>query len=67
MLGRETLVVLTTLSQLIAAKMDDPILHMQGWVNGGITIEVARVYSQIIHGDRLPSPLQDRDPDWDPT
>ena len=28
MLGREALVILTNLSQLMAAKMDDPISHM---------------------------------------
>ena len=29
MLGREALVLLANLSQLIAAKMDEPILHVQ--------------------------------------
>ena len=28
MLGREALVILTNLSQLMAEKMDEPILHM---------------------------------------
>ena len=32
-LGKEALIVLTNLSQLMAEEMDEPILHMQGWIN----------------------------------
>ena len=67
MLGREALVVLTNLIQLMAAKMDEPISHVHGWINGRIPILVARSYSQMIRGDRLPSPLRDREPDWEPS
>ena len=38
MLGREALVVLANLSELVASKMDKPIAHMWGWVNGRIAI-----------------------------
>ena len=66
MLGREALVVLANLSQLIAAKMDEPILHVQVWINGRFEIMVVRFYSCNIRGARLISPLRDQDPDWDP-
>ena len=42
MLGREALVVLANLSELMAAKIDEPIFHMRGWINGRIAITVAR-------------------------
>ena len=42
MLGREALVILANLSQLMAEKMDEPILHVQGWISGQIKIIVAR-------------------------
>ena len=42
MMGKEALVVLITLSRLMAAKMDKPVLPVTGWVNGRITIAVAR-------------------------
>ena len=41
-LGKEALVVLANLSQLMAAKMDEPILHVCVWINVWITIAVAR-------------------------
>ena len=66
MLGREALVVLTNLSRLMAAKIDGPILHVQGWVKGQIAITVAMFYSRMIRGAQLPSTLRDREPDWDP-
>ena len=37
-MGREAQVVLATLSWLMAAKMDESILHVNGWVNGRIAI-----------------------------
>ena len=65
-LGREALVVLANLSRLMAAKMDKPISHVRGWVNCQIKIAAARLYSQMIHIDQLPSPLRYREPYWDP-
>ena len=35
-LGRKALVVLKNLSQLVAAKMDEPIFHVQGCINDRI-------------------------------
>ena len=65
MLGREALVILTNLSRLMVAKTDEPILHMQGWINGQILIAVSRSYSHIICRYQPPSPLRDRYPDWE--
>ena len=48
MLGREALVILENLSQLMAAKMDEPISHVQVWINGQFEIAVARSYSRMI-------------------
>ena len=48
MLGMEALVILANLSQLMAAKMDEPILHVQVWINGQFEIAVARSYSRMI-------------------
>ena len=42
MLTREALAVLAQLSQTMAAKMDEPIYHVQGWINGRIAIMFAR-------------------------
>ena len=41
-MGKEALVVLDTLSQVMASKMDKPILNITGWVNGRIKVAVAR-------------------------
>ena len=65
MLGKEALVVLSNSSQLMAAKMEESILHVQVWFNGLIKIAVARSYSHMICGYRLPNTLQNRDPDWE--
>ena len=50
MLGREALVVLANLNQIMAAKMDEPILHVWGWINGGISISFVISYSHMICG-----------------
>ena len=42
MLGKEDLVVLTNLSQLMAEKLQETISHVRGWVNAWIAIVVAR-------------------------
>ena len=48
MIGREALIVLTNLIQLMAEKMNEPILHVQGWIKSRIAITVARSYSLVI-------------------
>ena len=65
MLGREALFVIANYSQLMAAKMDEPILHVHVWINGRIAIAVTRSYSKMIGGDQLPSPLRDQEMEWD--
>ena len=64
-IGREALVVLSHLSIFMAYKREEPLLQVQGWVNVRIAIAVARSYSQMIRRTWFPSPLQERDPDWD--
>ena len=65
MLGRESLVVLSQLIRVMAEKREEPLLQVQGWVNGRIAIAVARSYSWMIRGAWLPSPLQEQEPVWD--
>ena len=48
-MGKEALVVLSTLIQIMVAKMDEPISHVTSWVNGRITIVVTRLHSRVIH------------------
>ena len=50
MIGKEDLVVLVNLSRLVAAKMDEPILHVRDWINGRIAVAVVMSYSQTILG-----------------
>ena len=45
----EALVILTTFSRLMAAKLDESIVHITGWVNGQIAILVARSCSRVFH------------------
>ena len=47
--GKEAQVLLTTLSQLMVTKMDEPIYHAKGWVNDRIAIPVARLYYRVLH------------------
>ena len=63
-IGREALVVLAKLSQLMAVKMEVIILHVRVWVSGQITIAVARSYSHMIRGFFLSSILWNRKTDW---
>ena len=44
MLGRETLAILRNVSQLMAAKIDELIFHMRGYIGSWIEIAVARSY-----------------------
>ena len=44
MLGREVLVVLSKLSQVMAEKREEPLLQVKGWVKVRISIAVARSY-----------------------
>ena len=46
-------------------KMDKPILHVHGWINGQIAIGIAGSYSSMFRRACLSGPLQDQDPDWD--
>ena len=64
MMVKESLVVLATLSRLMAAKLDEPISHVTGWVNGLIKIAVASSYSRLLRGARAPSPLLTQEPEW---
>ena len=41
-LCKEAQVLLVTLTQLMAAKMEEPISHVNGWVNGRIKITTVR-------------------------
>ena len=63
--GREALVVLLQLSRVMSEKREEPLSQVRGWVNGKTEISVVISYSQMICGARLPSPLRERDPDWD--
>ena len=49
----------------MAAKMEEPILHVQVRVIGQIKIAVARFYYRMTRGVCLLSLLQDREPDWE--
>ena len=57
---KEALVVLTSFSRLMAKKIEEPLSHIRGWVNGRIVIAIARLYYRIICGVNLPSPLRDQ-------
>ena len=63
-MGKEALVVLTTLSRVMAAKMDKPISHVTGWVNGRVIIAVERSYSRVLRGSQYPSTLRTWEPAW---
>ena len=60
MLGKEDLIVLATLSWLMSEKIEEPILHVRGWVNGRTAITVTISYSRKIRGYCLPINLWDR-------
>ena len=62
MLGKETLVVLAYLSQLVAEKIVEPISHMSCWVNGPIVTMVVIYYSRMFCVAHLPIPLWYREP-----
>ena len=61
---KEAQVVLATFNQLMAAKMDEPILHVKGWFIGRTTITVARSYSWVLCGAQVPSPLRTWKKNW---
>ena len=63
--GKEAQVVLSTLSRLMSAKMDETISHVKGWVNGQVEITVTRLYSRVLCRSQVPSHLQTQEPDWD--
>ena len=62
-MGKEALVVLATLSRVTDAKMDEPIIHVTGWVNSHIVIAAARSYYRLLHGVLYPSLLNTREPE----
>ena len=66
MLGKEVLIIITNLSRLMAAKLEELISHVRSWVNGQLTILFMRSYYHMFFGYCLPSPLQDQELDWDP-
>ena len=66
MLGREALVMLSQLSRVTEEKREEPPSQVRGWVNRRINIAIVRSYSQMIRRARPPSPLREREPDWDP-
>ena len=61
MMVKDALVILATFSRLMAAKMEEPILHVKVWFNSRIEIAEARLYSRMLHGDWVPIPLQTQD------
>ena len=65
MLSKEAQVILATCGRLMAAKMEEPISNVKGWVNGRTAITSVMSYSRILHGARIQSPLHTREPDWD--
>ena len=64
MIGKETLVIFVNLSQIMEAKMEGPIFHMRGLVNGWIETAIAILHSRIILGALIPSTLQYREKIW---
>ena len=50
MMGKDLLVVLATLIQIMATKIDEHIPHVTVWFNGWIVIEFARLYSRLLRG-----------------
>ena len=49
----------------MAAKMEEPILHVFGWLNGRIVLAVLRSYSRMICRACLSIPLCNRETDWE--
>ena len=64
-LGRDYLVVLYQLSQVVADKREEPLSQVRVCVNGHIAIAIARSYSRMICRARLPSHLQEWELGWD--
>ena len=62
MLREEALVILANFSLTMSGKIEEPILHVRGWINGRISIAVAWSYSCMIWDTCLPSPLWYREP-----
>ena len=65
MLGRESLVMIYQLSRVMEEKREESLWQVRGWINGHISIVDAISYSQMIRRARLPSSLQEQEPDWD--
>ena len=56
MLGKEALFVLKNSSQFMAEKIEEPISHVLGCINGRIEIAVKRLHSCMIHVALIPVP-----------
>ena len=63
-IGKEALVVLTHLSQLMVKKLKEPLSHVHGWVNVQIIIVLTRLYSRTICVVSLISTLRYWELDW---
>ena len=48
----------------MAEKMEEPILHVKGWVNGQVEIAVVRLYYRMHWGAWVTSTLSNQDPNW---
>ena len=57
MMGKDALVVPANLIWVVAAKMDEPILYITGWVNGRIESTIMTSYSRVLREDWYPSSL----------
>ena len=64
MMVNEYQVIFTTLSRLVAIKMDEPIFHIKGWLNVRTVIAVARSYSYVLCGACVLSLLRTQYLDW---
>ena len=64
MMDNKTQFLISTLSQIMAAKMYERISYVKGWVNIQIAFAVARSYSWELHISELQIPLRNQELDW---
>ena len=57
-MGKEAQVILATFSQLMDAKIEEPISQVKGWVNSQIAIMVTSSYYRMLFIDRVSSTLR---------
>ena len=65
-LGRKSLVILSQFSRVMEEKGKESLSQVRGWVKKRIAISMVSYYSQMICRVRLPRPLREREPVWDP-